>query len=216
MSPKKIITDAKNLKPGQEPPGLREHLISAAERVILRKGFASITVREIAREAGVADGTLYNHFPDKEEVLVEAILGRLTEIEAMFSELPRQAGKGTVTGNLKKIAVSVLDFEWEAMPLMGSLHTEPKLMERLIERFHADKRGPHGALEAVREYLREEQRLGRIDPKADPDAAAMLLVGTLHDMLLNRHMLAGNAGDRADASVVSKLVKTLMRGIGPR
>jgi AcrR family transcriptional regulator len=216
MSPKKIITDFNNLKPGQEPPGLREHLVSAAERVILRKGFASITVREIAREAGVADGTLYNHFPDKEEVLVEAILGRLTEIEKMFSELPRQAGKGTVTGNLKKIAVSVLDFEWEAMPLMGSLHTEPKLMKRLMERLHTEKRGPHGAIEAVRKYLREEQSLGRIDLKADPDAAAMLLVGTLHDMLLSRHLLEHKAGGAADAGVVSKLVKTLMRGIGPR
>ncbi|MHB8793086.1 MAG: TetR/AcrR family transcriptional regulator [Thermoleophilia bacterium] len=216
MSPKKIITDINSWKPGQESPGLREHLVAAAERVIIRKGFASITVREIAREAGVADGTLYNHFPDKEEVLVEAILGRMTEIEKMFSELPRQAGKGTVTGNLKKMAVSVLDFEWEAMPLLGSLHTEPKLMKRLIERLHADRRGPHGALDAVREYLRDEQKLGRIDSKADPDAAAMLLVGTLHDMLLNRHMLEGDAGNEVEAGVISKLVKTLMRGIGPR
>lgn len=216
MSPKRIINPADPQGSGDEVLSLREHLISAAERVVRRKGFARITVREIAREAGVADGTLYNHFGDKEELLVEAILRRLSVIEDMFRELPQQAGAGTVAGNLESLATAVLDYEWEAVPLLGSLHTEPLLFKRLASRFHSENRGLHGARRAVSDYLREEQRLGRVDRHVDPDAAAMLLVGTLHDHLFTRQMFGDHAGGAVDASVVPKLVKTLMRGIDPR
>lgn len=216
MSPKRIIRQTDVSKSGDEALSLREHLISAAERVIRRKGFARITVREIAREAGVADGTLYNHFSDKEELLVEAVLRQLSEVEDMFRELSRKAGTGTVAGNLQSLATAVLDYEWEAVPLLGSLHTEPLLFERLASRFHSENRGLHGAREAVKSYLREEQKLGRVDRRVDPDAVAMLLVGTLHDQLFTRHMLGDNVEKTVDASVIPKLVKALMRGIDPR
>jgi AcrR family transcriptional regulator len=52
---------------------LREHLIATAERLIATVGTAGLTVRVIAREAGVADGVLYNHFADKEELLANAL-----------------------------------------------------------------------------------------------------------------------------------------------
>ncbi|MFG1675885.1 TetR family transcriptional regulator [Micromonospora sp. NPDC049282] len=44
---------------------LREHLIAAAARLLDRRGPAGLTVRDVAREAGVADGVVYNHFADK-------------------------------------------------------------------------------------------------------------------------------------------------------
>lgn len=215
MSPKRIINLSDTPGSGGEVLSLREHLISAAERVVRRKGFARITVREIASEAGVADGTLYNHFRDKEELLVEAILRHLSVIEDMFRELSKQAGAGTVAGNLESLATAVLDFEWETVPLLSSLHTEPVLLKRLHSKFHSEKIGPHGARREVSNYLREEQRLGRVDRNVDPDAVAMLLVGTLHDLLFARHMLGDNAGGAA-ASLVPKLVETLMHGIDPR
>ncbi|HZU16911.1 MAG TPA: helix-turn-helix domain-containing protein, partial [Candidatus Dormibacteraeota bacterium] len=41
---------------------MRERIVAAAARVIRERGVVNATTREIAREAGVSEGSLYNHF----------------------------------------------------------------------------------------------------------------------------------------------------------
>jgi AcrR family transcriptional regulator len=55
----------------------RERLITAAREVLRRRG-VDAPLDEIAREAGVAIGTLYNHFPNRGD-LVDAALAPLAE-----------------------------------------------------------------------------------------------------------------------------------------
>ncbi len=47
-----------------------ERILEAAAAVFARKGFHQATVREIAESADVADGTIYNYFTDKRDLLV--------------------------------------------------------------------------------------------------------------------------------------------------
>jgi len=58
----------------------REQILEAATRVFAEKGFRRATTREVAREAGVSEGTIYNYFEDKDALLV-AILDGLNETE---------------------------------------------------------------------------------------------------------------------------------------
>jgi AcrR family transcriptional regulator len=58
----------------------REQIVEAATRVFAEKGFRRATTREVAREAGVSEGTIYNYFEDKDDLLM-AILHRLNETE---------------------------------------------------------------------------------------------------------------------------------------
>jgi AcrR family transcriptional regulator len=58
----------------------REQILAAATRVFAQKGFCGATTREVAREAGVSEGTIYNYFEDKEALLM-AIMGKLNETE---------------------------------------------------------------------------------------------------------------------------------------
>jgi AcrR family transcriptional regulator len=51
---------------------VRERLLEAARRCLTRKGYEGTTTRDIAAEAGVAIGTLYNYFASKED-LIEAL-----------------------------------------------------------------------------------------------------------------------------------------------
>lgn len=51
-------------------PGKRERILSAAMKVFARKGFASARVSDVAREAGVADGTIYLYFASKDAILI--------------------------------------------------------------------------------------------------------------------------------------------------
>jgi len=47
----------------------RRNIIQAAVDLTIKKGFKSATMREIARQAGVGDATIYNYFPTKEAIL---------------------------------------------------------------------------------------------------------------------------------------------------
>jgi AcrR family transcriptional regulator len=58
----------------------REQIVEAATRVFAEKGFRRATTREVAREAGVSEGTIYNYFEAKDDILM-AILHRLNETE---------------------------------------------------------------------------------------------------------------------------------------
>ena len=58
----------------------RRQILDAATRVFAEKGFRRATTREVAREAGVSEGTIYNYFEDKDALLM-AILDVLNETE---------------------------------------------------------------------------------------------------------------------------------------
>src|SRR5260370_6955322 len=56
----------------------RKQILDAATQVFAQKGFHRATIKEIARVAGIADGTIYTYFASKTDVLL-GILNRLNE-----------------------------------------------------------------------------------------------------------------------------------------
>jgi TetR/AcrR family fatty acid metabolism transcriptional regulator len=66
----------------------RTQILDAAARVLAERGYHRTTVRDIAREAGIADGTIYLYFSSKQELLLALIarLGRFAERRADFAE----------------------------------------------------------------------------------------------------------------------------------
>ncbi len=66
----------------------RNQILDAATTVFAEKGYHRATIKDIARQAGIADGTIYTYFASKTEVLL-AILHRLnetTERELQFAQ----------------------------------------------------------------------------------------------------------------------------------
>jgi len=64
----------------------REQIVEAATRVFAEKGFRRATIKEVARESGVSEGTIYNYFEDKDDILM-AILHRLNETERRVEDI---------------------------------------------------------------------------------------------------------------------------------
>jgi AcrR family transcriptional regulator len=64
----------------------REQILDAATTIFAAQGFHSATIRDIARAAGVADGTIYNYFENKPALLL-GILDRLNETERRGDDL---------------------------------------------------------------------------------------------------------------------------------
>jgi TetR/AcrR family fatty acid metabolism transcriptional regulator len=68
----------------------RNAILDAAKRVFGRTAFAEAKIAEIAREAGMASGTLYNYFDSKEQIFQSLLEARgeqfLARLEAVFAE----------------------------------------------------------------------------------------------------------------------------------
>lgn len=64
--------------------GKRERILRAAIKVFARKGFYATKVSEIAKAAGVADGTIYLYFKNKDDVLISIFEDRITKLLAVL------------------------------------------------------------------------------------------------------------------------------------
>src|ERR1700753_286219 len=58
----------------------RERILLAAERAFARHGFFAAKVADVAKEAGVADGTIYLYFKSKDELLISLFERRMQEL----------------------------------------------------------------------------------------------------------------------------------------
>lgn len=66
----------------------RARLVAAAEGVIETHGFEALRVEEVVSQAGVAKGTFFAHFPDKEHLMVQLIGARIDAALDRIAALP--------------------------------------------------------------------------------------------------------------------------------
>jgi AcrR family transcriptional regulator len=64
----------------------RRQILDAAAAVFAEQGFSRATMRDVAARAGIATGTIYNHFDDK-DALLRALMHRLNESDERPADL---------------------------------------------------------------------------------------------------------------------------------
>ena len=64
----------------------RVRILAAAERVFAKRGFFAARVSEIAKEAGVADGTIYLYFKSKDDLLISLFESRMKQVNTALRE----------------------------------------------------------------------------------------------------------------------------------
>ena len=70
----------------------RSQLLAAAERLIAENGYLAVRLEDIGAAAGVTGPAIYRHFPNKEALLVELLVGISTRLLAGATEV---AGRAT-------------------------------------------------------------------------------------------------------------------------
>ena len=66
----------------------RAHILEAAIKVFAEKGFHAATIKDVAAEAGVADGTIYNYFANKTALLMGILAPESDEVQASAATPP--------------------------------------------------------------------------------------------------------------------------------
>jgi AcrR family transcriptional regulator len=201
----------------------RTKLIRATVEVVADVGYARATTKAIADAAGVAEGTIYRHYPDKRHLFFAAVFDRNTAVLEWVSGLPARAGSGTVRGNLREALRKLGQLRADLLPLELWLRSDPELADGLTAALtalttsaadDADGDRPPSALpgppQFIAGYLAAEQSLGRLRTTADPDDVAVLLLVVLFGIAM---MPAGDE-HTVDGRLIDVAVNTIMDGIG--
>ncbi|HYE14675.1 MAG TPA: TetR/AcrR family transcriptional regulator [Pyrinomonadaceae bacterium] len=159
----------------------REAILRAATRVFARNGYFNSKVADIARQAGVADGTVYLYFKSKEEIL-RSIFDRNTSeaIREGRSELEKIADPRE---KLRRIARHHLERLGADRDLAVVFQVELRGSTKFMEEFSAA--GLAEYLGLIRETFEEGQRAGVFRSELNAKLVAKILFGALDEMATN-------------------------------
>ena len=159
----------------------REAILRAATSVFAHNGYFNSKVADIAREAGVADGTVYLYFKSKEDIL-HSIFDRSVE-EALDAARKRIEHVTDPKEKLRQIATLHLERLSADRDLAVVFQVELRGSTKFMEEFSAAGFAEYLAL--IRSTFEEGQRAGvfRADLKAN--VVAKILFGGLDEMATN-------------------------------
>jgi AcrR family transcriptional regulator len=146
----------------------KELIARTALTLFVEKGIDGATIRDIAAAAGIAEGTLYRHYPGKDALAWDLFSRNFT---AFALELQRiQAGQATLRAKLNAMVRQFCAF----------FDDDPVLFSYLLLAQHGQlqKVTPDmpNPVEVLREVLAAGMDRGEI-PAADPDVAAAMVLG---------------------------------------
>lgn len=188
----------------------RARLVAATQQVVREVGYANATTRAVADAAGVSEGTIYRHFPDKLTLFLAAAREGNDAVVESVERLPDRAGTRTVEQNLTDALLALATLRDAVLPLELAVLTDPDLAARRQELLATtspqDVPGPHRPLAA---YLRAEQTAGRVRPDVEPDHAAVTVLATL----LGAAILGSGSPSGPTAEQIGTAVRLLVHGL---
>ena len=187
----------------------RAQILDAAASVFSEKGFHRATIRQVAQTAGIADGTIYNYFENKADLLI-GLINRLDEIdyqEEQFNGLS-QAEFRTVLAALLRQRVTLY---LPNIALFKAILPEVLVNPDLRNLYYQDHIVPF--LEGLDAHLAARAQGGHVrqmDNQLTARAMVAMLIGLLVLYIMEDETLAAKADDLPDA-----LTALLYDGIKP-
>jgi TetR/AcrR family transcriptional regulator, fatty acid metabolism regulator protein len=159
----------------------REAILRAAITVFAHNGYFNSKVADIAREAGVADGTVYLYFKSKEDIL-HSIFDRSVE-EALDAARNQVARVADPREKLRQIALLHLERLGADRDLAVVFQVELRGSTKFMEEFSAA--GFAEYLELIRSTFEEGQRAGMFRADLNAKVVSKVLFGALDEMATN-------------------------------
>lgn len=118
-------------------PQTRARIAEVAARLFLERGFDTVTVAEVAREAGVSSVTVFNHFPRKEDLYLD----RSVEAAELLRSAVRDRAPGVdVVASLRDATLRLVDarhplsgVNQRSIPFFRTVAASPALVARARE-----------------------------------------------------------------------------------
>lgn len=155
-----------------------QKIIKAAVKVFAEKGFYNARVSEIAKEANVADGTIYLYFKNKDDILIslfEEEFGKL--VENMRKEINKEKD---ALQKIKRFAVSHLSFVAKQQQLAEVFGVEVRQSSKFMKEYVNKPFIEY--LNLIRSVVIEGQETGLIRKDLTPGIMKRAVFGALDEM----------------------------------
>ncbi len=181
-------------------------ILETARNLFLKRGF-SVSTAEIAKTAGISEGSLFKRFPSKEKLFLASMDLPVFDVDKF---LRKKVGENQVEANLIVLAGALLDFLRIRLPRVLMLKSNP------IETLRSNpSAGPQEILREIKNYLEEEMKLGRIGT-FDSEIFARMLQGSMVNYVFFE-LLSGQAHRPEETQAYAEeVVSILLYGAEPR
>lgn len=208
-------TDARAAGTSGREKEKRARILSAAQEVFAEQGFEASRMEEVARRARVGKGTLYNYFDSKEDLLIQAVIASMEEVQERITTSVDPSPDQPIRTLEDVLRILVV----EALPaLTQRFHSLYNQASGLIARDSDARRRLFAANQAFyrdrqrdfEELIEAGARAGQFRTDVDP-AEVSLLLQALFDGLLRRATFDAERVDPTRA--FSVLLQLLHRGL---
>jgi TetR/AcrR family fatty acid metabolism transcriptional regulator len=158
----------------------RARILDAAVKVFADRGFFTATVAEIARAAGVADGTIYLYFKSKDDLLLrlfdEKMSDLLTEARAAVES------EGSAAARLRRFILLHLALVEKNPELASVLIVELRQSAQFLKGLEKAKLSAY--LDVIGQVVKAGQESGELDPALSPSTVKRAIFGALDELAL--------------------------------
>lgn len=190
------------------PSEARERVLDAAERLFARRGYAAVTLRDIAAEVGIRHTSLYHHVPGgKEELFMEVMERNFRRHHQGLTNAIAQA-RPEVQAQLYAIAdwllsqppMDIVRLNYSDLPSIEPAHAM-RLSEMALRTM----------ILPIAEMLEQAQRRGEIQ---NPDVG--LVAGGLLGMIESLYAVPTEALVQSRQELAHHLIDAFLNGLRPR
>jgi AcrR family transcriptional regulator len=186
----------------------RDAIIAAAERVFSRTGFYATRMQDIATEAGVGVGTLYNYFESKELIFSEILVSRHAEFKERVESGATASSPVERLGQIVRGAFSCLQDHGALYAVVMERGGVAEWdMERLVGANAA--RGYEDFLELLDKTVRAAIRAKELRDRIDPGTLVAVLAGATNGVVY-AWLKRGRKGRLADTT--EELMELFLQG----
>ncbi|RMH40405.1 MAG: TetR/AcrR family transcriptional regulator [Deltaproteobacteria bacterium] len=167
---------------GDRPQGgdKRERILDAAERVFARHGFFNARVAEIARDAGVADGTIYLYFKSKDDLLISLFESRMERINRQLAE--RVAAETTAADRLRTFLHAYAELARDQPHVAEVLTIELRQSSKFMKEYANPRFAEF--LRTLSSIIERGQADGELRADVPAPVAARALFGAIDELVL--------------------------------
>lgn len=187
----------------------REAILDATDKLMARYGYKKMTIDDLAQEVGIGKGSVYLHFPSKEEIALSQIDRIIERLKSKLLTISN--GSSTADKRLREMLIERVMFRFDSVHHYSQSLNEmlaylrPKLLQRRKRYFDEEAR-------IFAEVIADGQKT-KVFGAGDPYDLAQTLV-TATNSLLPYSLSAFELGDRKDvADRTKKTADMLIKGL---
>jgi TetR/AcrR family fatty acid metabolism transcriptional regulator len=184
----------------------RERILLAGEMLFSRKPFGETTISDIAQAAGVADGTIYDYFKNKEELLFHIFSHRMKDFLSTFHETisPKRP--------IWKIKLGVYHFLWwvQNNPSWAKVYIKDIVSnQRFYQSSLFESKLKHD--QALLELFEEGKQAGELNSTLTPDIFLAVIFGPIHIICLPWAILDHNSSLTSHLDGLFELLSRILK-----